>query len=153
MTKKRDSLRRVAALEMPLLGVIVQVLLYAVLWFQSYYPLVRLKLKFYFKGHVLVLAIYFVLLLFFMSTYGGMKAGYMKPLDVILSQVFSLLLVNIISYFQDSLLRNWTLPVGPVALCTLVQVLFAIFWVNLSDKVYKKVFPRRRSTSRRDSPL
>lgn len=138
---KRDSIRRVAALELPLLGVLVQVLLYAALWFTAYYPLVRLKLKFYFKGHILVLAIYFVLLLFFQSTYGGLKAGYMKPLDVILSQVFSLLLVNIISYFQDSLLRNWTLPVGPMALCTLAQVVFAIFWVNLSDKVYKKVFP------------
>ncbi len=140
-TNRNSSIQKVMALELPLIGILLQVVIYGLLWFNSYYPLVRLKLKFYIKGHVLVLMIYFVLLIFFMVTYGGMKAGYMKTLDVILSQVFSLIVVNIISYFQDSLLRNWTLPVWPMVLCTLAQIGVAIIWVNLSDAVYKKVFP------------
>ena len=128
-------------MNLPFLGSLLQVAVYAWLWFVYYYPLVRLKLKFYVKGHILVLAIYFVLLMFFMTTYGGFRAGYMKKLDVCLSQVFSLLAVNVISYFQDSLLRNWTLPALPMLACTGVQILIAILWVNLSDRVYKKVFP------------
>lgn len=128
-------------MNLPFLGSLLQVAVYAWLWFVYYYPLVRLKLKFYVKGHILVLAIYFVLLMFFMTTYGGFRAGYMKKLDVCLSQVFSLLAVNVISYFQDSLLRNWTLPVVPMLACTGVQIVIAILWVNLSDRVYKKVFP------------
>ena len=141
MHKKLDSLKKVIALELPLAGILLEVLLYGVLWFTSYYPLVRLRLKFYFKGHLLVLIIYFVLLLFFMKTYGGTNAGYQKPLDVILSQLFSLVMVNIITYFQDSLLRNWTLPVGPIVLCTLLQLVLSVLWVNFSDLVYKKAFP------------
>ena len=141
MNNKTDSIKKVTALEMPLLGILMQVGLYAILWFNSYYPLVRLKLKFYIKGHLLVMIIYFVLLLFFMATYGGLRAGYMKRLDVVLSQIFSLLLVNIISYFQDSLLRNWTLPVIPILLCTLAQTGIGIAWVIFSDAVYKRVFP------------
>ncbi len=140
-TSKRKSLQKVLTLEMPLIGILLQVLLYAVLWFESYYPLVRLKLKFYIKGHLLVLILYFVLLMFFMVTYGGLRAGYMKKLDVILAQIFSLLVVNVISYMQDSLLRNWTLPVVPMLLCTLAQIGIAVIWVNFSDWVYKKVFP------------
>lgn len=135
------SVRKVLTLELPLIGVLMQVAVYAILWFYAYYPLVRLKLKFYFRGHLLVLIIYFVLLLFFMSTYGGLRAGYMKRLDVVLSQIFSLLAVNLISFFQDSLLRNWVLPFAPLLWCTLVQIGIAIVWVCFSDFVYKKVFP------------
>lgn len=138
--RKSSSIKKVLTINLPFIGSLLQVALYAILWFQCYYPLVRLKLKFYIKGHILVIAIYFVLLMFFMTTYGGFRAGYMKKLDVCLSQVFSLLVVNVISYFQDSLLRNWTLPVPPMLLCTALQIVIGIFWVNLSDKIYKKVF-------------
>jgi exopolysaccharide biosynthesis polyprenyl glycosylphosphotransferase len=143
MNKHADSIKKVIALELPLLGIVMQVAVYAVLWFYSYYPLVRLRLKFYFKGHLLVLLIYLVLLLFFMATYGGMNAGYMKKMDVCLSQAFSLIAVNVISYFQDSLLRNWTLPVPPMLLCTAGQIVIAVLWVNVCDRMYKKAFPPR----------
>jgi len=138
---RREALKKIVALELPLIGVLMQILMYAQLWFTAYYPLVRLKLKFYIRGHILVLGIYGILLLFFMGTYGGLKVGYLKPLDVILSQMFSLLAVNIISYFQDSLLRNWTLPVLPMIWCMLAQLVLSILWVNFSDGVYKKAFP------------
>ena len=138
---RKDSLKKIIALELPLAGILMQIVVYAFVWFISYYPLVRLRLKFFFKGHVLVLLIYTILLLFVMVTYGGLNVGYMKPVDVILSQAFSLLLVNVISYFEDSLLRNWTLPVLPMVLCTLVQIGIAIVWVNFSDAMYKRAFP------------
>lgn len=86
--KRHRSMRRVAALEMPLAGLLIQTAIYAWLWFTIYYPLVRLRLKFYRNGHILVLLLYFVLLLFFTKTYGGMDVGYQKPFDVSLSQIF-----------------------------------------------------------------
>lgn len=139
--KTRNSIKKVAALEMPLLGIIIQTLIYAVLWFNAYYPLVRLRLKFYRRGHLLVLILYFILLLFFTKTYGGTNVGYMKRLDVSLSQIFSLLIVNFFTYLQDSLLRNWLLPFGWLLLMTLVQILFAVFWIWICDRVYRRVFP------------
>lgn len=135
------SIKKITALQLPLVGILLQVAVYAWVWFVYYYPLVRLRLKFYFRGHLLVLFIYLVLLFFFMTTYGGTNAGYMKKIDVILSQAFALILANVISYFQDSLLRNWTLDVFPMVLCTFFQILIAILWVNISDWTYKKAFP------------
>ncbi len=139
--KRRQSMRRVAALEMPLLGLLIQTLIYAWLWFNVYYPLVRLRLKFYRNGHILVLLLYFVLLFFMMKTYGGMDVGYQKPFDVSLSQIFALLIVNVFTYLQDSLLRNWMLPMWEPLAVTGVQILFAILWIQISDRVYHKVFP------------
>ena len=140
-TNRRQSLRRIAALEMPLAGILIQTMIYAWLWFSIYYPLVRLRLKFYLNGHILVLLLYFILLLFLTKTYGGMDVGYQKPFDVSLSQIFSLLIVNAFTYLQDSLMRNWILPLGWALLVTLVQILFAVLWIQISDKVYHKVFP------------
>ena len=141
LAKRHRSVRRVATLEMPLVGLLMQTAIYAWLWFTIYYPLVRLRLKFYRNGHILVLLLYFVLLLFLTKTYGGMDVGYQKPFDVSLSQIFSLLLVNAFTYLQDSLLRNWMLPIGWALLVTLVQIAFAIVWIQISDRVYRKMFP------------
>ena len=121
--------------------ILIQTMIYAWLWFSIYYPLVRLRLKFYLNGHILVLLLYFILLLFLTKTYGGMDVGYQKPFDVSLSQIFSLLIVNAFTYLPDSLMRNWILPLGWALLVTLVQILFAVLWIQISDKVYHKVFP------------
>ncbi len=141
---KLEALKKVVVLQLSLVGMLLQTAVYAYFWFNVYYPsAVRLKLKFYFKGHALILILYFVLLLFFSNTYGGTKIGYLKPLDVILSQIFSLLAVNIISYFQISLMRNWLAEIQPMVMVMLVQVVLSVIWVNFSDRVYKKVFPPR----------
>ena len=141
MKSKTNAIRKIIAMELPLLGILIQVAGYALIWFRYYYPLVRLRLKFYFNGHALVLVIYFILLLFFMATYGGFNAGYMKKADVILSQSFSLLAVNVISYLEDSLLRNWLLPAVPLLVLTAAQIAFAVVWVGFCDRAYKRAFP------------
>ena len=38
--RRRDALKKIIALELPLAGVIMQILVYAQLWFTAYYPLV-----------------------------------------------------------------------------------------------------------------
>ena len=40
------------------------------------------------------MGIYFALLFFFSNTYGALKIGYLKPMDIFLSQLFALLCVN-----------------------------------------------------------
>ena len=141
---KLTSIKKIAALQMSFLGLLLQTCLYAWVWFQMYYPLVRLKLKFYQRGHALILIIYLLLLVFFSRTWEGNNVGYSKPFDVILSQIFTLFTADVISYFQISLMRNWIVPVWPMLRTFLLQMLVAIVWVYLSDFVYRRVFPPRR---------
>ena len=140
---KAGSIKRILTLQMSMIGLFIHTGLYALIWFNDYYPLVRLKLKFYINGHILIMLIYFLLLLFITRAYEGNKVGFLKPFDVILSQVFSLFIVNVISYFQISLMRNWMVPQGPMWRLLLIQIAFSIAWVYLSDYVYRKAFPPR----------
>ncbi|MBO5564192.1 MAG: exopolysaccharide biosynthesis polyprenyl glycosylphosphotransferase [Lachnospiraceae bacterium] len=146
-TKKSSfqSIKKLFALELPLVGWLLDIAIYGWFWLNMYYePRIRYTIKLYFRGHILVLLIYAVLLYFLLSTYDGFKIGHLKPFDVILSQAFALIIVNVFSYFQMSLMANWLVRVGPMLWMTILQILVSILWVKISDLVYKKVFPPRR---------
>ncbi len=141
--KRLESMKRIIILQLSLLGLCLQTAVYAYFWFESYYPLVLLKLKFYINGHILIIGIYFVLLFFFTNTYGGLKIGYLKPSEVFFSQIFSFLAVNVISYFQISLMRNWLAPIGPMLQVTAIQFVIAGIWTYFCNSFYRSIFPPR----------
>ena len=140
---------------MGFIGLCMQTAVYAWFWFNVYYPEVsrpRISvdgyelgngLKLYFRGHLLILAIYFILLLFFSNTYGGLKIGYLRPMDVFFSQIFALFMVNFISYFQISLLNNWLVQVPPIFVIFLFQLLIAFVWAYITNAIYMHIFPPR----------
>lgn len=144
--KRFESLKRMLVLQMSLVGLIFQTLVYAYQWMDYYYLRVNAGgtgLKFYRNGHILIVLIYFVLLFFFSKTYGSMKIGYLKPSEVFFSQIFSLLAVNVISYFQISLMANWLVKIQPMIWVTLIQLLISAVWTMVSNAFYKRVFPPR----------
>ena len=132
-------------MQLSFIGLIFQAAIYAYFWMEAYYPFLRThrNFRFYFKGHVLILLIYFVLLFFFANTYGALKIGYLKPVDVFISEIFSLLIVNVISYFQISLMANWLVDVRPIIWTMLLQILLAALWVFFCNACYYKAFPPR----------
>lgn len=142
--KKIDSMKRMIILQLSFFGLIMQTAIYGYFWFAFYYWNVARRLKFYFRGHLLVIGIYFVLLFFFSNTYGGLKIGYLKPGDVMFSQIFSLLAVNVISYFQISLMSNWIVRVAPIISCTILQILLSVVWTYFCNVCYRRVFPPRK---------
>ncbi len=143
--KRIESLKRLIILQLSFVGLILQTGVYAYFWMTAYYPFLHLhrRLNFYFKGHMLMFGVYFVLLFFFSSTYGGLKVGYLKPVDVYFSQFFSLLAVNVLSYFQISLMGNWLLDVTPIVETMLIQIILSAVWVYICNMFYHKVFPPR----------
>lgn len=143
--KRMETIKRLIILQLSFIGLIFQTAFYAFFWLEAYYPFLRehRRFRFYFKGHVLIFAIYFVLLFFFASTYGALKIGYLKAVDVFISEIFSLLIVNVISYFQISLMANWVVDVRPMVWTMLLQTLFAGLWVFVCNVCYYKAFPPR----------
>ena len=147
--KRFESLKRVIVLWLKFAGLLMQTAVYAYIWFEYYYPIVngyfmgRQGLKFYRNGHILMIALYLVLLFFFTNTYGGLKVGYLKPMDVFLSQFFAVIFVNIITYVQISLMRNWIVTPVYLVAASGVQILIALVWINFCDYFYRRVFPPR----------
>ena len=154
--KNVESAKRVLVLFLGFIGLTMQTLVYAWFWFKTYYPIVSATrvsqdgyvlgngLKLYFRGHLLILGIYFILLLFFSNTYGGLKIGYLKPMDVFFSQIFALFMVNFISYFQLSLLRNWLVRVTPMVMIFIIQLIISFLWAYTTNWLYMRIFKPRR---------
>lgn len=143
--KRIESLKRLIILQLSFVGLILQTGVYAYFWMTAYYPFLHMhrRLNFFFKGHVLMFLVYFVLLFFFTSTYGGLKVGYLKPVDVYFSQFFSLLGVNLLSYVQISLMANWLVDARPIIETMLIQIVLSAVWVYVCNMFYHKVFPPR----------
>lgn len=145
MRQRIKILTKFIVLQLSFIGLLFHTAIYAYFWFEEYYPFLRTyrNFRYYFKGHVLILLIYFVLLFFFANTYGALKIGYLKPVDVLISEFFSLLFVNVISYFQISLMANWVVDVEPVVWTMLIQAAFSALWVFICNFCYYKAFPPR----------
>lgn len=143
--RRFESLKRLVILQLSFIGLLIHTAVYAYFWFQEYYPylLFHGKAKFFRNGHLLIILIYFVLLFFFASMYGALKVGYLKATDVFVSEVFSLLFVNVISYFQISLMANWVVAVRPIAEVMLIQTVISAVWVYVCNACYYKAFPPR----------
>ena len=90
-----------------------------------------------------MIALYAGLLFFFLMTYGGFRIGYLKKGNLLCSQILSIGLLNVITYIQISLLdKKFHDPKILIAL-TLVQLLIAIIWTFLFQKLYRCLFPPR----------
>lgn len=145
--RRFEALKRIVVLWLSYVGLLMQTGIYVYIWLVHYYPIVNRHnqgLKFYQNGHLLMIGIYLVLLFFFASTYGGLKIGYLKPADIYLSQFFAIIIVNVITYFQISLMNNWLVPVQYLAVATVAQLLLAAVWTVFCNQVYRKVFPPRK---------
>ncbi len=145
--RKFESVKRIIVLWLSYLGLLFQTAVYAYIWLEYYYPAISrftARLKFEKNGHLGMFAIYIVLLFFFTSTYGGLKIGYLKPMDLFFSQMFALLFVNVLTYFQMSLMNNWWLDPKYFLAATVVQLLIAVVWSYICNICYRKVFPPRK---------
>ncbi|MCR4686697.1 MAG: sugar transferase [Lachnospiraceae bacterium] len=139
--KHFESIKRITVLQLAGVGILANIIAYAYVWYKYY--IFDVQVVFWRRGNWVVVGIYAILIMFFMMTYGGNKIGYLKPFEVFLSQVLAILASNLITYLQLSVMVVWFANVKPIGLMTLAQILFALFWVYLSNFIYRNVFPPR----------
>jgi exopolysaccharide biosynthesis polyprenyl glycosylphosphotransferase len=128
---------------MSLIGLLFQTALYVYVWQNVYNGIMQDSMwrSFYRRGFWLLAAVYFVILLFFTATYGGLKIGYLKPMDVFFSQVIALVCTDVVSYFQICLLSLKMVTVYPLLLMIVAQIVLAGVWTFISHRLYKQFFP------------
>ena len=141
--RKNESIKRLIILCLSFLGIILSTGIYAYTWIVQYHQRCVFNVKLYFWGHILMVFIYFVLLFFFNTTYGGLKIGFLKPMDVFFSQGFSLLCVNVITYLQISLMEVKLVWTKGIIWMTVAQIIVAGIWTFFCNQVYRKAFPPR----------
>ncbi len=140
--KDRDSYKRIYSLSAAavLLGIFVSA--FGIVWYECYSN--AIMLPFYRRGNWVMLAIYAVLIMVFSSVFGGLKAGYLKRTDTFYAQALSMLCVNIVTYFQISLIARDFAQALPMVLLTLADVVALPIWIITTNKLYFSLFPARR---------
>lgn len=103
-----------------------------------------IEFPFWRRGNWLMIALYAGILFFFLYTYGGFRIGYLKKGNLLCSQILSIGLLNIITYIQISLLDKKFHDPRILLAMTLVQLLTAIVWTYLFQRLYRLLFPPRR---------
>ncbi len=150
--RKLETYKRLILLAMSSICIALQLGIYALFWYGYYSE--RMYLKFYFKGHLLMLFVYAVLLFFFSQMYGGMKVGYLRAGEVMFSQVFATLCVNVITYLQMCLMVRGFLDIMPLFYMTLAEVAVIILWTRASSAIYRRIYsPRNMLVIHGDRPV
>ena len=152
-----EAIKRFAALQLSLVGLLLYSGIFAVWWHTRLYPILSMTrysregnnlgigIRFYFRGHLLMFLVYLVILAALSNSTGGVKTGYLKPGRVFSSEVIALFLTNVITYFQLSFMKNWLFPLQPFVLMFLSQIVVAGIWAYFSDLIYRHVFPARET--------
>lgn len=130
--------KKLILMAMSLICIGIQVMFYAYVWIDYYSK--EMWLKFYFKGHILMIFVYFVLLFFFSQMYGGMKVGYLRSGEVLFSQCFATVCVNIITYLQMCLMRRVFLDGSRMLSITVADIILIFIWTSVSGYIYHKIF-------------
>ena len=111
-------------------------------WFR-YYAEIILQ-PFYFRGDVLVIAIYGLLLFFFSKFYGMYKIGHLKRWDVVFSGMLALAFANAYAYTQTSLLYGWLAVPWPIVFMSGAQALLIAAWGVGASAFFSRAFSPRQ---------
>ena len=138
---KNDAIKRILVFQMVAVEFLLDVGGYAFLWFWKYKA--QVQVQFWQKGDALVITIYAVILLAFFLAYGAGKVGYLRSLEIFLSQAFSILATNLITYAQLSLMNAGLAKPKYLLALTAAELLLALAWSFFANFVYRSIFAPR----------
>lgn len=140
-----ESFKRLINLGLSAICLAMEIGIFAYNWlFHFQFSVVEPLREFWFKGHVLEITIYGIILFFLSNMYGGMRLGYLKNLELIFSQVFATLIANIIIYGELSVMAFQLFVPRFFILMMIEQTIVVIIYINIANRIYRSVFPPRK---------
>ena len=143
--RQLETFKRLINLGLTFTCIALEIGVFAYFWlFHFQYSVVQELRNFWFKGHLLEIAIYGAILLMFSSMYGGMRLGYLKNSEIIFSQVFATLMANILIYGELSVMAfQLFVPHNFIAMMV-VQTVVVIVYISIANYIYRRIFPPRK---------
>lgn len=144
--KKRETFKRLINLSLSGSCIVFEILVFTYFYLRDIYPSANiiLELNYWFRAYLLQYAFYGGLLFFFSYMYGGLRIGYLKNTEIIFSQIFATLIVNVFTYVQMSLMVSMLFVPTPFLMMTVCQIIVVVVWINIATRIYQKIFPPRK---------
>lgn len=139
----REKYRHIVRDILGLLLVLGEGLLFYYFWTEFLNPFARNP--YVSTGNFFLLGVYICLTLVFSSIYGGLKLGYYRLLDIILSQTVCAVVLNTVVYFAVVIpIATWYLSPLPLIVMTLADIIWIILWSVAGNWIFSRLFPPQR---------
>lgn len=119
----------------------IHIAMFAYIWFEIYTGQLKSPL---FRGNWAVIGLYGAVLFLVTRLYGGFRIGYLRLMDVLYSQILSLICANIFVYAEIVLISRKYLSAIPLVEMTMVQIVAILIWTLICKKIYAVVYPPRQ---------
>ena len=144
---KRERYKRLIMFMASLLVIGLQTFNFAYVWYTSYNYRKIIGTRYWRRGNWALIAMYALIVLLVSRLFGALKVGYMRVLDVIISQILSVLSANFIVYIQLALIGRWRFltHIKPMLLLTAVNMAVVLLWVFFGRWIYAVIYPPRQT--------
>lgn len=144
-TARLESYKRLISIGLVLICLALETAVFGWHWYYHFRFNVVTELQlFYFKGHVLEISIYLVILTMFSTMYGGFKFGYSKTSELVFSQMFATLMADVLIYAELSVMAFGLFPVAYIAEMVFVQFILVLVYITLANFIYGHIFQPRK---------
>ena len=123
---------------------LIQVGAFSYIWYEIYVPSMTIENRFWYRGNWAVVGMYGLFLFFFTKVLGGYRIGYSRIVETVLSNYIAIISANVVEYFQLCLINNAYVPVQPLGILLIVELVFAVPYVYLVRKLYLHMYPPRK---------
>lgn len=143
--RRRDQYKRLVRFLSSAFLIAMLAGLYTWIWFEYYNHRSIIGELYFRRGNWVVVGLYAVLLFAFFKVYGAFRVGYLRPMDVLFSQILSVFCVNFITYLQLALIGRWRFGSysAPMLYMTFIEIPIIISWVFGMNWFHNKVYPAR----------
>ena len=143
---RREKYKRLIMFLASVLVIGLQTLNFAYVWFTQYNFRSVIGSTYWRRGHWALFALYALIVFIVSRLFGALKVGYMRMLDVIISQILSVICTNIIAYIQLALIGRWRFMDNgvPMVYLTLVNLAVVLFWAAAVRWMYVNIYPPRQ---------
>lgn len=115
---------------------------FAYVWY-GYYNSNMLD-PFWRRGNILLIIIYALVYVLVTRSVSGFNVSYLKTGALFGSQVLGIMVTNVITYVQISLIGRGRLDALPMMALTAAELAFAFVWCFCFNKLFTKLYPPRR---------
>ena len=140
--KKRDQFKRVITFFEGIILLAIHIVMFAFVWYTQYG--VQLDNPFSRRGDWAVIGVYGLVLFLLTHLYGGFRIGYLRLMDVLYSQILSLLCANVVAYILVVLASRKYLSFVPLVEMSVMQIIAILLWVSICKMIYAVLYPPRQ---------
>ena len=112
--------------------------LYYLVWRYFYRP--QGYFPYYGNGKYILMGVYGLLTFILFYYCESFRFGYLKAADATVAQWIAVILVNFITYFQLCLISNHMLPVWPMILLTVIDLVVCVILVFVFTAIYHQMY-------------